>query len=42
MPEGVTSAFVTGGGSADVIVVGYEDALVEALESCNVLYIMRG
>lgn len=36
-PEGLSGAFVTGGGGADVVIVGDKDSLVEALEARDVL-----
>lgn len=37
-PEGLGGAFVTGGSGPDVVVVGDEDSLVEALEAGDVLW----
>ena len=38
-PESLGRAFVAGGGGADVVVVGDEDSLVEALEAGDVLFV---
>ena len=37
-PEGLGGALVAGGGGADVVVVGYEDSLVEALKAGDILF----
>lgn len=38
-PKSLGRAFVAGGGGADVVVIGDEDSLVEALESGDVLVV---